>query len=432
MADPVAIEPFTIAVDEAALSDLRDRIRRTRWPDHVAGSDWTYGTDPEFLRSLLATWADEFDWRERARELNRLSHYRARIDGLRVHFVHQRGNGRDPLPIVLTHGFPSSFVEHLDLLPLLTDPAAYGGRAEDAFDVVITSLPGHGFSDPPTGPMLEATVADMWCRLMRDGLGYPRFGAHGSDAGTGATIQLGRRHPEHLVGLHLSAFYLDPPPEPWPPAVREFMESSARERAGRRVLPDAVHAAPVGSALAGRPAPLAAAPPLREAETQAHRKMGGVVSPSGLEPGDAGLAAGHAVAAVAEQLRVLGGAAGIGDDARHAEGGELAGDAGAQVQPGRPAPGGGGAAGQARLDLRPQLGGHLVALPADGRPQQRVRAARRRAAPRPAPRPTGARCPPRPRPGPRARRPRPPRPDRPAGPARSRPPAPPGPARRRW
>jgi pimeloyl-ACP methyl ester carboxylesterase len=229
--DPIAIEPFTVAVEDEVLSDLRDRIRRTRWPDHLPGSGWDYGTDVAYLRSLLATWADEFDWRKQERELNRLAHYRADIDGLRVHFVHERGEGPAPLPIVLTHGFPSSFVEHLDLLPLLTSPAAHGARAEDAFDVVITSLPGYGFSDPPTGPMLEGTIADMWCRLMRDGLGYPRFGAHGSDVGAGATIQLGLRHPEHLVGIHLSAFYLEPPPEPWPPAVREFVEATARERA---------------------------------------------------------------------------------------------------------------------------------------------------------------------------------------------------------
>lgn len=231
MENSIAIEPFTIAVDEAVLSELRDRIKRTRWPDHIAGSGWNYGTDPEYLRSLFATWADEFDWRKQERELNRLAHYRANIDGLRVHFVHERGNGSASLPIVLTHGFPSSFVEHLDLLPLLTDPAAHGGRAEDAFDVVIASLPGYGFSDPPTGPMLEGMVADKWCRLMRDGLGYTRFGAHGSDVGAGVTIQLGLRHPKHLVGIHLSAFYLEPPPEPWPPVVREFIETQSRDRA---------------------------------------------------------------------------------------------------------------------------------------------------------------------------------------------------------
>jgi pimeloyl-ACP methyl ester carboxylesterase len=228
--DSISVEPFKIAVEEAALSDLRDRILRTRWPNHIS-SGWDDGVDSAYIRALVATWVDEFDWRAQERELNRLAHYRATIDGLGIHFVHERGNGPAPLPIVLTHGFPSSFIEHLAVLPLLTDPAAHGGRAEDAFDVVITSLPGYGFSDPLTGPWLEGSVADLWCRLMRDGLGYTRFGAHGSDIGSGVTIELGRRHREHLIGIHLSAFYLDPPPEPWPATVREFIETAQRERA---------------------------------------------------------------------------------------------------------------------------------------------------------------------------------------------------------
>lgn len=231
MQDPITIEPFTIAIDEKALSDLRDRIKRTRWPTNGAAEGWDRGADLGYLRSLLTTWADDFDWRKQERWLNRLAHHRADIDGVRVHFVHERGNGPAPLPLVLTHGFPSAFVEHLDLLPLLTDPASHGGSPEDAFDVVVTSLPGYGFSDSLGEPVLEGKVADMWCRLMRDGLGYTRFGAHGSDVGSGVTIQLGLRHPEHLVGIHLSAFYLYPPPEPWPPAVREFMERQRRERA---------------------------------------------------------------------------------------------------------------------------------------------------------------------------------------------------------
>jgi pimeloyl-ACP methyl ester carboxylesterase len=213
------------------LDDLRERIRRTRWPDRVAGSGWDSGADLEYVRSLLATWVGEFDWREQERKLNLLPHYRAEVDGVRIHFVHERGNGPAPLPIVLTHGFPSSFLEHLELLPLLADPATHGGRAEDAFDVVVASLPGYGFSDPLPGPMLETTVADIWCRLMRDGLGYTRFGAHGSDVGSGVTIELGLRHPDELIGIHLSAFYLYPPPEPWPPAVHEFVEWELGERA---------------------------------------------------------------------------------------------------------------------------------------------------------------------------------------------------------
>lgn len=220
-----------IAVDEAVLSELRERIMQTRWPDRVDGAGWDSGADLDYVRSLLTTWAEEFDWREQERQLNSLAHFRADVDGAKIHFVHERGNGPTPLPIILTHGFPSSFVEHLKLLPLLTDPAAHGGRAEDAFDVVVASLPGYGFSDPLPGPMLETAVADVWCRLMRDGLGYARFGAHGSDVGSGVTIQLGLRHPEHLIGIHLSAFYLSPPPEPWPPAVQEFMEWARRRSA---------------------------------------------------------------------------------------------------------------------------------------------------------------------------------------------------------
>jgi pimeloyl-ACP methyl ester carboxylesterase len=228
--DLATVEPFTVAVDEAVLSDLRDRIERTRWPP-VAAAGWVSGVDAEYLRSLLAYWAGEFDWRGQEHRLNQFDHYLAHVDGTRVHFVHERGNGPDPVPIVLTHGFPSSFVEHLELLPLLADPAAHGGRAEDAFDVVVTSLPGYGFSDPLAGPMLESAVADMWCTLMKDALGYTRFGAHGSDVGSGVTLELGLRHPDHVIGVHLSAFYLYPPPEPWPPAVREFVEASTRERA---------------------------------------------------------------------------------------------------------------------------------------------------------------------------------------------------------
>ena len=215
----ISVEPFAIHLSDAVLEDLRARIRATRWPDDAAGSDWDHGADPEYLRSLLQTWAEDFDWREQERKLNELPHFRARIDGRHVHFVHRRGAGPDPLPIVLTHGFPSSFLEHLPLLPLLTE-----------FDLVIASLPGYGFSDPLMEPMTEATLGDIWLRLMHDGLGYSRFGAHGSDVGTGPTLQLGLRHPEHVVGIHLSAFYLDLPPEPWPPAVQRFVEWQRTER----------------------------------------------------------------------------------------------------------------------------------------------------------------------------------------------------------
>jgi pimeloyl-ACP methyl ester carboxylesterase len=258
VAEPVAVEPFTIAVDDAVLSDLRDRIERTRWPDGMDATGWESGVDPEYLRSLLVYWAGEFDWREQERRLNRFKHYLAHVDGVRVHLVHERGSGANPLPIVLTHGFPSSFVEHLELLPLVTDPVAHGGQREDAFDVVVASLPGYGFSDPLPGPMLETTVADVWCRLMRDGLGYGRFGAQRRRLGrhdparTTASRPADRHPPERLLPL---------------PAARAVAVRRARvhglrtpeERRGWRVLADAVHEAADGRLrLTDSPAGLAA------------------------------------------------------------------------------------------------------------------------------------------------------------------------------
>ena len=255
----IPIEPFEIAVDDKVLVDLRERIRRTRRP-MGSQSGWDTGPDPEYLRSLLSTWADEYDWREREHALNGLPQYRAQIDSTWIHFVHARGNGPDPLPLVLTHGWPSSFLEHLEILPLLTDPADHGGNEEDAFDVVVTSLPGFAFSEPLAGPMLEESVADVWHRLMTDGLGYRRYGAHGSDAGSGVTIQLGLRHPESLAGIHLSAFYVDYPPEPWPEAVRTYVEGmrpiSTEDRAYSQIQRTRPGTLAVG--LADSPAGLAA------------------------------------------------------------------------------------------------------------------------------------------------------------------------------
>jgi pimeloyl-ACP methyl ester carboxylesterase len=220
----IKIEPFVIAIGDAVLADLRERLSRTRWPDELPGVGWDYGTDLTYLKDLVATWTFDFDWRRHERMLNRLQHFRADIDGLAVHFVHERGRGPAPMPLVLTHGWPSSFVEYLDLIPLLTDPASHGGDAADAFDVVVPSLPGYGFSGRPTVPgMLSADIADMWCRLMTDGLVYTRFGAHGSDIGAGVTVRLAKRHPNRVAGIHLSAWGSPEPPQPWSSAEREYL-----------------------------------------------------------------------------------------------------------------------------------------------------------------------------------------------------------------
>jgi pimeloyl-ACP methyl ester carboxylesterase len=204
VSSPLAL-PFAIAVPDVMLDDLADRLRRTRFTRPTA-SAWRAGIDPDYLRELVAYWRTDFDWRAQERELNAVAHYTVVLDGQRVHFVHVRAAGAHSrsaqLPLVLTHGWPSSFVEMLPLVARLTDPA---GREQvsDAFDVVIPSLPGFGFSDLPTeGPVTSAVIADLWARLMSDVLGYPRFGAYGGDIGSHVTGFLGARHPERVVGIY--------------------------------------------------------------------------------------------------------------------------------------------------------------------------------------------------------------------------------------
>lgn len=225
----VSISPFSIDVDDAVLEDLRDRVARTRWPDPAAGAAWDSGTDDAYLKDLLRTWGTDFDWRARETDLNRLAHFRADVDGTVVHFVHERGRGPSPLPLILTHGWPSTFAEYLELIPLLTDPEAHGGDRADAFDVVVPSLPGFGFSPLPSRPgPIGDEVAGLWRRLMADGLGYTRFGAQGTDIGAGVTARLGLRHPGSVAGIHLSATGLLPPPQPWSPAEQEYLAGRDR------------------------------------------------------------------------------------------------------------------------------------------------------------------------------------------------------------
>jgi pimeloyl-ACP methyl ester carboxylesterase len=196
----VEVEPFAIAVDEEVLEDLRARIGVTRWPEPAPGQPWGQGTDLEYLQEVLAYWADGFDWRARERELNELSHFRADVDGVRIHFVHERARGGDGIPLILTHGWPSSFLELLGLVPLL----------RDTFDLVIPSLPGYGFSERPArAGVTTRYTAGLWHRLMR-GLGYERYGAQGGDWGAGVSTFMALDDPEPMIGLHLSNLDNDP------------------------------------------------------------------------------------------------------------------------------------------------------------------------------------------------------------------------------
>lgn len=208
--EPMHVAPFSIRVPDQVLSDLRTRIRNTRWPDRAPGTAWAQGTDLTFLQQLLGYWANDFDWRAQERKLNGFRHFRAEIDDIHIHFVHQPAREGNGIPLILTHGWPSSFLELLPLVPLLTDPKAHG-IAAPGFDLVIPSLPGYGFSGRPAEANYR-TVARLWHRLMH-GLGYERYGAGGGDFGSGVTTLMAIENPAPLIGIHLTTMEADL----WPP-----------------------------------------------------------------------------------------------------------------------------------------------------------------------------------------------------------------------
>jgi pimeloyl-ACP methyl ester carboxylesterase len=198
-----AIRPFTIAIPDAVLVDLKARLRHPRYPPPLAGG-WTYGTDVAYLQGLVAYWRDTFDWRAQERRLNQLEQFTTVIDGLTIHFVHRRSRHPEALPLLLTHGWPGSFVEFTKMIGPLTEPVAHGGQAADAFHVVIPSLPGFGFSAKPGEPGYDpARIAAIEAALMAR-LGYARYGAQGGDWGSIISTQVALHDPAHVVGLHLN------------------------------------------------------------------------------------------------------------------------------------------------------------------------------------------------------------------------------------
>jgi pimeloyl-ACP methyl ester carboxylesterase len=220
------VEPFSIQLGAEVLADLRARISSTRWPDQVPGIAWEQGTDLAYLQPLLRYWADEFDWPAREQDLNAFHHFRAELDGVRIHFLHERARDGHGLPLILTHGWPSTFVELLPLVPLLTDPASHGIEGP-AFDLVIPSLPGYAFSERParTGVTCRYT-AGLWHRLMQ-GLGYDRYGAGGGDFGAGVATFMALDDETPVLGLHLSNLeispYTGPPSRPLSAEERAYL-----------------------------------------------------------------------------------------------------------------------------------------------------------------------------------------------------------------
>lgn len=198
-----APEPFTSNTTADQLDDLRRRLRATRWPNAYQDAGWSLGTDVDYLRELIDYWADGFDWPAQEATLNLLPRYRAQVGRLSIHFVHAKAvNPSGPaIPLILSHGWPDSFWRYLKVIPLLTDPAAHGGDATDAFDVIVPDIPGFGYSAVPDPALNSIEVAGLWARLMTD-LGYQRFGAAGGDLGSHISRYLALDHPDRVVAVH--------------------------------------------------------------------------------------------------------------------------------------------------------------------------------------------------------------------------------------
>jgi pimeloyl-ACP methyl ester carboxylesterase len=259
----MTFSPFRVDVSDDVLDDLRHRLRRTRFTAASDERPWAAGADPGYLRELVSYWADGFDWPAQQDRLNAVAQYEATIDGRRVHFAHVRAaRPTTTVPLLLSHGWPSCFVEMLPLADRLSDPARYGGDPADAFDVVIPSLPGFLYSDLPAGPVTRAAMAGTLHRLMTGVLGYTRYGAFGGDIGGAVTGWLGALYPEQVAGIHM----IHPPfpagfdARPLSPAEQAYLDAEAAydETDGGYSAIMGTRPDTVAAALADSPAGLAA------------------------------------------------------------------------------------------------------------------------------------------------------------------------------
>ena len=229
----ISIERFTPTFSSDQWENLRFRLGRTRWPDQIGESDWDNGSELQFLKDLCRFWSEDFDWHKHIGLLSQFPHYHFHSDQGNIHFLHVKGRGAAAIPLIMTHGWPGSFLEMLEIIPLLTNPVEHGLSADISFDLVIPSLPGFGFSDRPQIQGVNSfRVAEIWVQLMQ-ALGYDRFAAQGGDIGAGVSTALGLRHGQHLIGIHLNYIpgsykpYLAPGTE-ITAAERQFQADAAR------------------------------------------------------------------------------------------------------------------------------------------------------------------------------------------------------------
>ncbi|MBA3869593.1 MAG: epoxide hydrolase [Anaerolineae bacterium] len=196
------VKPFTISIPQSALDDLQERLKRTRWPDEVPESGWTMGTNLAYMKKLVDYWQNKYDWKKHEAELNRLNHFTAEVNGINVHFIHERGKGPNPTPLLLLHGWPDSFYRYHKVIPMLTDPASFGGDANQSFDVIVPSIPEFGFSERKA--LGTDANGDLFAKLMTDILGYQTFVTAGGDVGSPISMSLALNHADILTGIHLT------------------------------------------------------------------------------------------------------------------------------------------------------------------------------------------------------------------------------------
>jgi microsomal epoxide hydrolase len=221
--------PFTLHVPDEALADLRARLAQTRFPDQAPDAPWAYGTDLDYMKELVPYWKDRFDWRAQEAALNAFPQFKVQMPDVDLHYLHVPGVGPSPTPLLLMHGWPGSVFEFIDIIPMLTDPARFGGDPVDAFTVIAPSLPGYGLSFRPGQKRFAIEdIADCFAVLMRDVLGFKRYGAQGGDYGAFTATCLGHFHPADLVGIHLNFLAvrrdLLRPAQPTPEETRYFDE----------------------------------------------------------------------------------------------------------------------------------------------------------------------------------------------------------------
>ncbi|MBA4208535.1 MAG: hypothetical protein C0454_03310 [Parvibaculum sp.] len=211
----VPADPFSIRVSDGEIDDLKRRLQRTRFPNEPLGNEhWAYGTNLSYMERLIEYWRDDFDWRAQEEKLNRFPQYRAMLtddegEDHTIHFIYERGSGDNPVPLILTHGWPSTFREFLDVVDALAHPEKYGKQGP-AFDVIVPSLIGYGFSSIPRIPIGPSKIADLWHRLMTEVLGYDRYAAEAGDWGSFVTSRLALQHAESVMGIHLTMLPLRP------------------------------------------------------------------------------------------------------------------------------------------------------------------------------------------------------------------------------